>query len=51
MVTHVTDIHEYGLRLALSAVISNDIIFSAKDQAQSLFEPQLPLECECGSLL
>ncbi len=37
--------------MALSAVICNDIIFSAKDQAQSLSEPQLSLECECGSLL
>ncbi len=37
--------------MALSAVICNDIIFSAKDQVQSLSEPQLSLECECGSLL
>lgn len=51
MDTHLTDTHAYGPCMALSAVICNDIIFSAKDQAQSLSEPQLPLECECGSLL
>lgn len=32
-------------------VIGNDITFSATDQDRYHSEPQLSLECECGSLL